>query len=133
MTGAQLRSIQIALMEYGPVEVHLAGRRGADEQVFEIADRLRLWRMVHPGITPHPGDCPACHGDIRFPAKSEDQRFSDIAVASGVLLAAPSDAHPAPGCRTWWTVHHARELGRPVVLVLPDGSMTRWEVTSRNR
>jgi len=125
MTGAQLRSVQIALMEYGPVEVHLAGRGGADEQVFEIADRLRLWRMVHPG--PAPTGRPVCPGDVEFPPKPEDERFSDIAEAAGVLLAAPRGAHSAPGCRTWSTVHRARELGLPVVLVLPDGSTTRWE------
>ncbi len=129
MTGAQLRSLQIVLMEYGPVEVHLAGRRGADEQVDEIADRLRLWRMVHPSSTP--GEAPACTGDVLYPAKPEDERFSDIVDAVGVLVAAPHNAHPVPGCRTWQTVQRARDVGRPVVLVRPDGSTSRLEGRAR--
>lgn len=125
MTGAQLRSVQIVLMEYGPVEVHLAGRPGADEEVSEIADRLRLWRMVHPGIVP--GQGLACVGDVQYRAKPDDERFSDIVGAVGMLVAAPRDAHPTEGCRTWWTTARAREAGIPVVLVRPDGSTWRWE------
>ncbi len=128
MTGAQLRSVQILLMEYGPVELHLAGRHGADEQVCEIADRLRLWRMVHPGTA---GEPPSCTADVLFPATSDDERFSGIVDAVGVLIAAPCDAHRARECRTWWTVERARAAGRPVVLVRADGSTVRWEGRSR--
>jgi len=129
MTGAQLRSLQIVLMEYGPVEVHLAGRPGADEEVSEMADRLRSWRMVHPGIAP--GQRLACAGDVQYPAKPDDERFSDIVGAAGVLLAAPRDMHPTEGCRTWWTMARAREAGIPVVLVRPDGST--WRLERRRR
>ncbi len=129
MTGAQLRSVQIMLMEYGPVELHLAGRRGADVQVAEIADRLRLWRMVHPGIGP--GGKPVCPGDVEFPAKPEAERFSGIVDAVGVLLAAPRAVSFTPGCWTWWSVARAHEVGRPVVLVRPDGSTSRQDGRTR--
>lgn len=129
MTGAQLRSVQIVLMEYGPVELHLAGRPGADEQAAKIGDRLRLWLVVHPGISRERW---VRTGDIEFPAKAEDERFSAIVDMAGMLLAAPRDARATPGCRTWCTVARAREVGKPVVLVRPDGAAIRFERPPRN-
>ena len=130
MTGGQLRRVQIVLMEYGPVELHLAGRPGADEQVVEIADRLRLWRMLHPSDTPGVG--PPSQGDVEFPAKKEAQRFRDIVDAAGVLVAAPATGEPTLGSWTWWTVSYAQAAGRPVVLVRPDGTAVRREGRRRS-
>ncbi len=123
MTPAQTSRVYTLLVGFGAVEVHMGGRVGADEQMHELADRARLWRMVHPASTSP--TAPACTGDVVFPAKPDSDRYHDIVDAAGVLIAAPESAGER-GCRTWVTIAHALGAGCPVVIVYPSGRAVRF-------
>lgn len=123
MTSPQLFRVYALLLDCGAVELHHGGRVGADEQVHDLADHLGLWRMVHPATTLHRQG--AYTGDMVFSAKADTERYHDIVNAVGVLIAAPRSVEERSGGRTWSTVVYAIKVGRPVVIVGPNGHTVR--------
>jgi hypothetical protein len=94
---------------------------GADAQVHDIAISLDFWVVIHPPMAetqrawrrgPH----------VRAPKAALD-RNRDIVRESELLIAAPAEALEQPGSGTWSTVRYAQKLGRPVQIIMPDGSI----------
>jgi hypothetical protein len=101
-------------------ELHHGDCVGADAQAHDIGVEF-AWRVdVHP-----PSDdrlrafCEPANGGIMHDPKPYHERNADIVAACDILFAAPSRS--AKG-GTWWTIGHAEEIGRPVVIVRADGS-----------
>ena len=123
LTTQQVFRVYFLLHRSGVVELHHGGRVGADEQVHEIADGLRLWRVVHPASTD--ADHLRCVGDIVHPPRPDFDRYRDIVQAVGLMIAAPRGVDMRFGGHTWSTVAYAVQVGRPVLIVGPTGRAVR--------
>jgi hypothetical protein len=66
---------------------------------------------------------------VRRPAKAYLDRNRDIVNESDVMVAAPYEAEEQSRGGTWSTVRYARLAGKPLAIVLPDGTVQyeRWE------
>lgn len=102
---------------------------GADRQAHAI------WRAAQRRIEPfrHPGDLSQYQwarnvwwrGEILFNVIPHLQRNKVIVDRCGVLVAAPGEAQGQLRSGTWSTIRYARRVGRPVIMVLPNGSVVR--------
>jgi hypothetical protein len=126
MTGAQLDAVDkliVAMTDDDKrTEFHHGGCVGADMDFHMIANEYGPV-IVHPGP-----DGPLCAKGLRgcpiwLPAKSYLARNRDIVDACDLLIAAPHGPEEQRS-GTWSTVRYARKVGRPVVVVWPDGRET---------
>ncbi len=60
--------------------------------------------------------------DIRAP-KRYLTRNKDIVRETDILIAAPAEIEEQIRSGTWSTVRYARKLGKPVFVILPDGTV----------
>lgn len=63
-----------------------------------------------------------CHE--RRAHKGHLARNRDIVNESGIMLAAPAEMTEQARGGTWYTIKYARKVGKPLVIVLPDGTVT---------
>lgn len=107
--------------EEDAAELHHGDCVGADAVAHAIGLDLDLEIVIHP-----PTDLKKrafCQGAlIVWPPRPYLDRNREIVHRSFVLVVAPRLAVEELRSGTWSTVRYARRLGRPVVLVLPDGS-----------
>lgn len=123
LTPKQYHALRAILERRKPGEVFAHGDAlGADEMAHGIA-------TAH-GLTVHLYPCDIdtqrafCRASVIHPARPPLERNRAIVDAVVGLFACPScEEHPRSG--TWATVRYARTLGRPVVIVWPDGTSTR--------
>jgi hypothetical protein len=59
------------------------------------------------------------------PERTYLERNKDIVRESASLIAAPLQAEEQQRSGTWSTVRFARKIGKPVFLILPDGTVLR--------
>lgn len=94
---------------------------GADAQMHEFALTAGSLVIVHPPINPKlrmPYDPRATW----LPAKEYLPRDRDIVDATALLLATP-DGPERGGSGTWYTINYAIEVGKPVAICYPDGTV----------
>lgn len=106
---------------------------GADVEFDAIARSCPGLRHVHmlpcnvvrsrAFMTPGPIDVV----DLPVPPLERDRT---IATVAHVLIAAPREPNPNPRSGTWATIRYARQVGTPIAIVLPDGSV--WDEGYRN-
>lgn len=120
-TVAQLdRAIEF-LSEWPPPELHHGDCLGGDADLDAVAVALGIPRVVHP---PTNAALRAfCVGEVILSPETYKVRNQRIVLATGVLLAFPAIAEEQKFGGTWGTVRYARSRGRPVIVVLPDGSL----------
>jgi len=122
MTPAQQRALRDLLAAHRGAVLHHGDCIGADAQAHDIAVELGFSVVIHP-----PDDArqrafkSAPH--IRTP-KPYLVRNKHIVRETELLIAAPAEFIEQHRSGTWSTVRFARRLGRPVRIILPDGSMT---------
>jgi hypothetical protein len=122
MTLHQGITVQRLLEPYG--WVHHGDCVGADDQVHYIAIKMEKRVVVHP---PTLLKLRAnCVGDINHEPKGYLVRDRDIVNATCRLIAAPQGLTEESRSGTWTTARYARSVGKPVTLVLPDGSCVNW-------
>jgi hypothetical protein len=103
------------------IEGHHGDCLGGDKEFDTIVAVLGGRRIAHP-----PSDSSKrawCKADEIRPPKGYLARDWDIANETGELLAAPRSPEPEPHSGTWITTGYAVQLGRPVTVFLPDGSV----------
>lgn len=127
MTQRQRATLRYLLNELQVTELHHGDCVGADAEAHTDAARMGIELVVHP-----PTDnklrafCDYSLPNTLLPAKPYLLRNRDI-VAAGVdgLIAAPKD-FVAPvslrGQGTWTTIGYARQAGRRIWVVVPDGT-----------
>ena len=126
MAPRQLKAVRQLLY---PINVlHLGDCIGADRQAYLICQETGTKTIGHPPDNPHKRVFLE-YDEIRTP-KPYLKRNIDI-VREGVdgLVATPPNWVETPGrgvgAGTWSTVRRARELGRKIWIVLPDGSVVK--------
>jgi hypothetical protein len=115
---------------YGPAELHHGDCVGADAQAAAIAWKEGLDIIVHPPDDPKLRAFKLPATEVRK-EKPYLTRNRAIVKETQWLIACPHGmVEPPRGRRgegTWWTVNYARDKHRRVVIVWPDGTVTREE------
>lgn len=106
--------------------VHHGDCVGSDDQLHGIAKRAGKKVSVHPptGLRMRAN----CVGDENHQPKGYLARDRDIVNATCSLIAAPQGIGEEARSGTWTTARYARKIGKPVTLVLPDGSCVAWGI-----
>lgn len=124
LTLAQLHALTIILDEAEDRCCRHGGAIGADSQFNELARRSYKYVIIHPSDVLHQrGDklfCDECHEP-----KPPIDRNRDIVDASNYLIACPATMQEEQRSGTWMTVSYTIKLGKPVVIVWPNG-VTEW-------
>lgn len=111
--------METALVLKGAYALHHGDCVGADADSHEIARRLGLHIVVHPPLS---DDLRAFkRGNELREVKAYLPRNRDIVNESDVLYACPNANKRQGGSGTWYTIHYAVKIGRPVVIVHHDG------------
>ena len=121
MTPAQERTLHGMLAARQGAVLHHGDCVGADAQAHELASLLGRHVTIHP---PNNGRVRAwkTSPDIRAP-KGYLTRNKDIVRETDILIAAPAEAEEQIRSGTWSTVRFARKAGKPVFVILPDGTV----------
>lgn len=119
-TEIQLEAVRSALLtfkEAAPglyLTFHHGDCVGSDEAAAAIAQELGYYTVAHPPVN---SKFRAYHSsDEVRPEKEYLDRNRDIVNASDVLLATPFKDE-AQGGGTWYTVHYAKEIGVPSIVL----------------
>jgi len=108
---------------YGDV-LHHGDCVGADEVAHITAQGLGLGVVVHPpNVETHRAHSPGGH---LLPPLPYLERNKNIVASTFRLLALPGSSQEELRSGTWATVRYAKQMGRMVIIVWPDG---RTEVT----
>lgn len=128
MTGAQLDAVtglvdQMAGL--GPIVAHHGMCIGADAEFHAVCRRWTDARIVgHPGPNDDLARRAQVEVDEQRPGKPHHARNRDIVTESWLVIGAPREMAENRFGGTWGTVRTARDLERPLALVLPDGRIT---------
>lgn len=129
MTPEQVATVdEMTALAFG--EVHHGDCVGADLAMDYIARVNGQRRIIHPPSDPRLRAW--CDGDVVLPEKPYHDRNRDIVDACTMLIATPAEASEQPKGGTWYTVRYAREQGKPVMVVWPDGTVLAPSVTDRS-
>jgi hypothetical protein len=120
MTGAQLSRVRrIVASLYG--WLHHGDCIGADAQAHDLARNKGLKVALHPPI--NPSKRAFCDADLIHQEADYLTRNRAIVNVTDGLIACPKSFEEELRSGTWSTVRYARRLGKPRVIVYPDGSV----------
>jgi hypothetical protein len=123
--GAVYRHVANILLvngQYDPrVEAHHGDCAGGDYEFHVIATVLGCHTVAHPPS--NPAKRAYCRADETWAPKDYLARDWDIASMTWELLAAPQSPEPDPHSGTWITAGYAAQMGHPVTIFLPGGSV----------
>lgn len=123
--GGEMLELEERAAAHAGVEAHSGDCIGADAIFWTLAC-YREWRTV--GHLPVDDDLRAfCrYDDLRAPL-TYFARNRKIAEGTDFLLAAPKQAEEqaaGTGGGTWYTIHYARKIGKPVRIIWPSGRVS---------
>lgn len=110
-------------------ELHHGDCVGADAEAHQIADECGYCPVLHPPTNYSKRawcDVPAHLMKRERPYLDRNRDIVDDTVA---LIAAPREFEEQSRGGTWYTVRYARQRGKPVVLILPDGRIKQTHPT----
>lgn len=93
---------------------------GADADMHLIARERGQQVVIHPPLDPKLRAF--CYGDFVYPPRDYLQRDRDIVDASSILFATPAEYVERQRSGTWYSIRYAKSVGKPVVIVWPDGT-----------
>lgn len=130
MTEDQVRAIIKVLIQLGMDEFHHGDCVGADEMAHHVAEKLCVPIVIHPPSNQAKrAFCKQAHGNpfpvTVLPEKPYLDRNHNIVDATDALVAAPRLRNEEQRSGTWATIRYARNLGRPHVIIFPDGTTQR--------
>lgn len=127
MPDAQARTVLSYLA--GFVCLHHGDCVGRDAHAHRLARQLGMLVEIHPPIY---GSLRAyCEADYANTPRRFLTRNRDIVDATEALIAAPKGMEEERRSGTWSTVRYARQQGKRVVVVFPDGSTKIQPCASR--
>lgn len=97
---------------------------GADAEIDEIARRAGYRIHIHPPENPRKRSFCEVRPDrdTAYDPAPYLTRNRRIAFISSLLIATPAEPIEQSRSGTWSTLRYARKIGRPVIIILPDGS-----------
>lgn len=121
MTEAQWAALWPLLLARAPGEFHEGDCVGADAQAAGMAREAGFRVVAHPPLVESKrAFFPA---DEWRSAAPYLERNHNIVDACEVLLATPGEFSEQLRSGTWATIRYARRVGRPLWVVLPDGTL----------
>jgi len=135
MTPRQADAFRQFIESKGVTEFHHGDCIGADAQAHSIARVRHIPVIVHPPSDPKKRayvefgalSIIACGSDpfsmyVR-PEKPYIERNHDIVDETDELVATPKSVYEELRSGTWATIRYAQKLGKPVTLIMPDGTV----------
>ena len=124
MTKQQSRKVSalICKLEEGS-QFHHGDCVGADAAAHEVAREAGLKIALHPPKNPQYRafcDCDILYGDEDYIERNH--RIVDM---TDWLIAAPLTMFEERRSGTWATIRYARTKGKPIIIVLPNGSIIK--------
>jgi hypothetical protein len=95
---------------------------GADQQANDIVWRHNVKTIGYPVVG---ALCSDCYCDVLRPRRGHISRNREMVDGSQVVIAAPPTAEEQPRGGTWSTVRYARERGRLLFVLCPDGRVVQ--------
>lgn len=124
MTFPQKNTVAILLGLLQPVSVIHGDCVGADEDFHELTRRV----LPHAEIRTRPSNIvelrAGCNADSIYPPQPPLKRDEMLVMDSDLLLATPKKRVEETRSGTWFTVRTARKMGRGVIIVWLDGTIT---------
>jgi hypothetical protein len=122
MTMAQKYSLRNFLLG-GDGEFHHGDCVGADAEGHGIALECGYCPILHPPT--NYAKRAWCEVPARLMRREKPylDRNRDIVDETVALIATPAEFEEQQRGGTWYTVRYARKRGKPIVLILPDGSI----------
>lgn len=102
-------------------EFHHGDCVGADSQAHDIAVECGYCPILHPPTNYSKRAWKDVPSHLMRPERPYLTRNREIVNETVALIAAPAEMEEQPRGGTWFTVRYARKLGRPIVLVFPNG------------
>ena len=132
MTAAQKQGFASLVIQLQPTEFHHGSCLGADVEAAvivrgEMVNKCKI--VAHPGPDEDDWQEPSGVDDETLPGKTHFARNRDIVAACDLLIACPIINVPMNHGGTWYTINHARKMGKPVRIVQPDGELRAIGVT----
>jgi hypothetical protein len=123
MTGEQMGALKVVLASLGQAVLHHGDAIGADADAHDVAVTLGWMAVIHPPI----------NEGWRARKEAAEERSPkpylvcnrDIVEETELLIAVPAKATEHLRSGTWSTVRYARCLGRPISIIMPDGTVIR--------
>jgi hypothetical protein len=122
MTETQKRSLRDYISGFKGI-FHHGDCIGSDSEAHDIADESGYGIIIHPPSDPTHRAWREVPRHMMREEKSHFARNRDIVDDATSLIATPFESTEQPKGGTWYTVRYARKRGKPVVLILPDGSI----------
>jgi hypothetical protein len=119
MTSKQKAIVRNLLL--GEEELHHGDCIGADAEVHEIANGFKILVVIHPPTNPKARAFCEAASETREPLPYLDRNHV-IVDETDALVAAPRGPE-VQRSGTWATIRYALKQGKPVFIVLPDGSL----------
>ncbi len=120
LTLEQRRTLLAQLHAVHATHLHHGDCKGGDFDAHQVGKDLGLFIVGHP---------PTSHGLRAYCACDEWRdprpyliRNQDIVVESQMLFACPDGNAEKLRSGTWSTVRHSRRLGKPRLIIFPDGT-----------
>lgn len=127
MTFKQMQKIKVLLEELEPTIVIHGDCIGADEQFHQLVCTYRkifdkqVMIKIYPSTHEHKRAY--CDGDQIMPQEPPLDRNKHIASEGDRLIACPKEMTQIIRSGTWTTVRKAKNLGKIVYVVLPNGDV----------
>ena len=93
---------------------------GADEEANGIARECGIKTIGHPPLNTRLMSM--CRVDELRPPLDYLDRNQEIVKECDILIACPGTMKPIQRSGTWFTIRHAEQVGRPTIVIFPDGS-----------
>lgn len=130
-----IRLVLKYLAKYRALTLCHADTKGGDERIHSLIINKHLGSEIHifppedESIRAHLDREKSREGGIKIHvehAKPHHLRYQEIINACDVIIAFPSDAVEKTEDDVWHTIRMSKSKNKPVVIVLPDASATRW-------
>ena len=125
-TEAQRTQFTLMVSEMAIGEWHQGDCVGVDEQATEVIAQLFGRDILHTHPPVNPKKRAYVSGGKIYPEKTYLFRNDDIAQAVKVLFVIPHGyTELMRGSGTWYTYRQAINLGRRIILIMPDGTVNQ--------
>lgn len=127
MTQVQRAVLRQRLCYFRDVEFHHGDCINGDAQADEIARSLGFSIVEHPPLRVYArAFCEHRGQTMVLPPREFIPRNHDIVDAVNQMFAAPAQKEEQMrGSGTWATIRYARRIGKPLLIIYPDGTMER--------